>query len=107
MSEQVKEGIPFAGFFNGFIAGLTVILFSQDGLYSTIAEIILAGVLTGIVTISVIDHIRNINDIVLFRLFFFITIAVLMLVCPSVLIIVTVSGKSHKCYCRSYCWSLW
>ena len=103
MSEQVKEGftivssrlangIPFAGFFNGFIAGLTVILFSQDGLYSTIAEIILAGVLTGIVTISVIDHIRNINDIVLFRLFFFITIAVLMLVCSSILIIVLVEN---------------
>ena len=68
MSKQVKEGftivssrlatgIPFAGFFYGLLAGLIVILFSQDGLYSTIAEIILAGVLAGVITIAVIDHI--------------------------------------------------
>jgi hypothetical protein len=103
MSKQAKEGvttirsrlatgIPFAVFFNGSIAGLIAILLTQDGLYHTIANIILAGVLTGVVTISVIiDNIRDLkfNDC---ALFFVMTIAVLMLVCPPIVIIAIVQN---------------
>ena len=103
MSKRVKEGvsnrlatgIPFAGFFYGLLAGLIAILFTQDGLYHTVAEIILAGVLAGVITITVIDHIRDINDInimLLFQHFFFITIVFLMLVCPPIVIIALVEN---------------
>ena len=92
VSSRLATGIPLPGFFNGFIAGLIVILFSQDGLYSTIAKIILAGFLTGIITISII---RDTNDILPFQFFFFITLVVLMLVCPSILITALVENLTN------------
>jgi hypothetical protein len=99
ISKLVKEGVtswlasgtcaPFAGLCCGLIAGLIAVLFTQDGLYRTIAEIILVGVLSGVVTITIFDHIQDINNdiVLLFRLF---SVAFLILVCPLILLVIIV-----------------
>jgi hypothetical protein len=94
ISSRLATGIPFAGFFYGLIAGLIAILFTdQDGLYRTIAEIILAGVLAAVIIITILDHIRDINVLIkFFRQLFLVTITVLILVCPPIVIIALVEN---------------
>ena len=115
MFKQVKEGVTaikhrlatgiyFVSFFAGIFAGLTAMLVTQDdGLYRTIANIILAGVLTGVV--AIIDRIQNLN-MLLFQHFFVTVIAVLMLICPPIAIIALAENLTvHTCTCKqnNYC----
>jgi hypothetical protein len=89
ISSRLATAIPFAGF---FIAGLIATFFTQDGLYRTIAEIILAGVLIGVIIISDFYFYNNIIYALIFQQLFFITIAVLMLVCSPIVIIALVEN---------------
>ena len=89
--QRLATGIPFVGFFYGFLAALVAIFCAQEEFYHTIAEIILAGVLTGVVTVAIIDHIRDLH-ILLFQHASLIIVAVLMMVYPPIIIVALVEN---------------